>query len=129
MGPPHEAFGEFVRVEIGHVSLDLPAELAKQAGNPVDTAAAVFAGAGLTVIVDAGPFADRLDSYSGKAEFRESAQPANGRAISFKNPERGTYTMAVRIAGPKPATVTVEADASVPERVARKIIDSVRTAN
>lgn len=130
MGPPVEPRGAAKRVQIGHVSVELPVSMARQPGEGVDTAAAVFKGGGVTVIVDAGPFADRLDSYGGRAGFRAEAQGGGGgQTISFRNPGRGTFTVATRISGPKPATILVEADASLPEEAARRIIASVKLTN
>jgi len=89
----------------------------------------VFAGSGVTVIVDQGPFADRLDSYAGSPEFREEIKDVAGttsRAISFRSPDRGTYTVATHLPAPRHVTVVVQADASVPERVPRGVIESLQ---
>jgi hypothetical protein len=120
---------EKVRVAVGNISLELPASLSRGQDTPIDSAASVFSGSGVTVIVDQGPFADRLDSYAGHPEFREEIKDVAGttsRAIYFRSPDRGTYTVATHLPEPRQVTVVVQADASVPERVPRGVIESLR---
>lgn len=121
---------EKTRVTVGQVSLELPAILATHSDRPLDSTAAVFEGHGVTVIVDQGPFSDRLDSHVGKPEYREGVMPvagATGRTVSFRNPAGGTYTVAVHVPEPMTLTVVVQADESVPEHVARNIVESIQT--
>ena len=65
-----------VRVTVGKISLEIPAVLVKS-GHAIDSAAAMFEGNGLSVTVDEGPFASRLDSYAGRPgvteDFKRSA--------------------------------------------------------
>ena len=120
---------EKVRVSVGNVSLELPISLVKRQDTPIDSVASVFEGSGVTVIVDQGPFANRLDSYAGHPEYQEMIKDVSGttsRTISFQSPDRGTYTVATHLAAPKHVTVVVQADASVPEQVPREIIESLR---
>lgn len=120
---------ETVRVVVGKVSVELPASLAKRPGTPIDSASAVYEGAGLIVNVDQGPFASRLDRYAGQPDYRETSDTAGGparRTIFFRSPAQNTYTLATHVSTPTPVTVVVQADASVPERVANAIVDSVR---
>jgi hypothetical protein len=89
----------------------------------------MFEGSGVTVMVDKGPFADRLDSYAGRPEYREEIKDVAGmtsRMISFRSPERGTYTMATHLPEPHHLTIVVQSDISVPEQVPREIIESLR---
>jgi hypothetical protein len=129
MGLAVTRWDEKVQVAVGNVSLELPTYLVKKQDTPIDSAASVFEGSGVTVIIDQGPFADRLDSYAGHLEFREEIKDVAGmtsRTISFQRPDRGTYTVATHIPAPKHVTVVVQADASVPEQVPREIIKSLR---
>jgi hypothetical protein len=120
---------EKVRVAVGNVSVELPSLLLKRDDTPIDSASSVFEGGGMTVIVDHGPFADRLDSYAGHADYEEEIRDVAGtasRTISFRSGDRGTYTVAAHFPAPKHVTVLIQADASVPERVPREIIESLR---
>lgn len=120
---------EKVRVSVGNVSLELPTSLVKRPDIPIDSAAGVFEGSGVMVIVDQGPFANRLDSYAGHPEYQEKIKEVAGttsRTISFQSPDRGTYTVAIHLPAPKHVTVVVQADAYVPEQVPREIIESLR---
>ncbi len=122
-------WNEKVQVTVGNVRLNLPAALVKSQETAIDSAAALFEGSGVTVIVDQGPFADRLDSYVGNPEYREEIRNIAGttaRTIFFRRPDRGTYTMAVHLPAPKLVTVVVHADASVPEQVPGEIIASLQ---
>lgn len=120
---------EKVRVVVGKVSLELPVALVKRQDAPLDSAAGVFEGSNVTVIVDQGPFADRLDSHAGRPEYQEEVKPVagtSGRTIFFRSPQGGTYTVAIHLPAPKHVTVVVQADASVPEQVPRDIVESLR---
>jgi hypothetical protein len=122
-------WNEKIRVTVGNVGLELPSSLVKRQDTAVDSASAVFEGSGLIVIVDQGPFADRLDAYVGNPEYREEMRNIAGttaRTIFFRRPDRGTYTMAVHLTAPKLVTVVVHADKSVPEQVPGEIIESLR---
>lgn len=82
----------------------------------------------MTVIVDQGPFADRLDSYVGESMYDEQIAPLAGtvgRVVRFKRPD-GTFTVAARIIEPRELTVVVQGNESVPEQVAKDVIDSLR---
>lgn len=117
------------RFVVGKVSLALPASLAKRQDAPIDSATSVFEGNGLTVIVDQGPFADGLDSHAGRPGYRSelrSIAGVPGRLVSYRSPERGTYTVAARLPAPTLVTVVVEADLSVPEHVPKGIIESLQ---
>jgi hypothetical protein len=119
---------EKVRVALGIVSLELPAVLVKTQDTSIDSAGGMFEGGGLMVVIDQGPFVDRLDSYVGLADFREDIKAVAGtpaRKVFFRRPDRGTYTMGVHVPAPKYVTVAIHADASVPEQVAEAIIDSL----
>jgi hypothetical protein len=120
---------EKVRVTVGGVSLELPVALVKRQDGPIDSAAAVYEGHGVTVIVDQSPFSDRLDSHVGAPEYEEHVTDvggAAGRLVSFRSPEDGTYTVATHLHEPTPLTVVVRADDSVPEEVVRGIVGSLR---
>lgn len=120
---------EEVRVAVGNVSLELPTALVKRQDTPIDSAASVFEGSGMTVIIEQGPFADRLESQAGRPEYQEEIKNVAGttsRTIFFRSPDHGTYTMATHLSAPKYVTVVVQADASVPEQVPREIIESLR---
>jgi hypothetical protein len=122
------SWDEKVRVTLGNVSLELPASVVKNQETSIESAGGVFEGGGLTVIVDEGPFADRLDSYIGLPGFREETREVagvTGRKVFFRRPERGTYTVGVHVPAPKHVTVAVHAEASVPERVAEAIVNSL----
>jgi hypothetical protein len=111
------------------VSLELPALVVKRQDTSIDSAGGVFEGGGMMVIVDQGPFVDRLDSYVGLPDFREDTKEVagtTGRKVFFRNPDRGTYTIGVHVPAPKHLTVVIHADASIPESVAEEIIDSLR---
>jgi hypothetical protein len=132
---------ETVRVVVGNVNVELPASLVKRPDAPIDSASAVYEGvydgARLIVNVDQGPFASRLDRHAGQPDYREridtladpAADTTSGsprRTIFFRSPTRDTYTVATHVSAPTPVTVVVHADASVPERVANAIVESVR---
>jgi hypothetical protein len=122
------AWDEKVRVALGGFSLELPVSLAKQPGTPVDSLAGRFEGSGLSVIVDQGPFSDRLSSYVGRPDYQEEAEEIAGvpaRIVFFRTPEEGTYTVAAHMPGLNNLTVFVRAAESVPQSVARDIIQSV----
>jgi hypothetical protein len=124
---PH--WNEKVRVTVGNLGLELPSALVKTQDTAIDSASAVFEGSGLTVIVDQGPFADRLDGYVGNPGYREEMRNmagATARTIFFQRPDRGTYTMAVHFTAPKLVTVVIHADKSVPEQVPKEILESLR---
>jgi len=118
-----------IRVAVGNVSLELPSSLVKRQDTPIDSAASVFEGSGVTVIVDQGPFADSLDSHAGHLEYQEEFKDIAGttsRTISFRSHDRGTYTLATYLPAPTHVTVVVQADAYVPGWVLREIIESLR---
>lgn len=120
---------ENVRVTVGKISLELPASLIEGRDTAIDSAARVFEGGGLRVIVDQGPFANRLDSYIGLPDYREESRDidgAVGRTVSFREPAQGTSTLAVHVPAPVPLTVVIEADGDVAEATPREIIDSLR---
>jgi hypothetical protein len=121
-------WNERVRVPLGAFSVELPAVLVKRQGSAVDSEAAGFEGGGLTVVVDQGPFADRLTSCVGRPDYREEATEIAGvssRVVFFRTPAEGTYTVAAHRPGPNGLTVVVSAAESVPEQVARDIVKSV----
>lgn len=118
-----------VRVSVGSVSLELPASVVKGQDTPVDSVASVFEGGGVRIIVDQGPFANRLDSYAGHPEYQQDSKEVDGtaaRTISFRSPERGTSTVAIHVPAPKYVTVVVEAEPDVPRQVSEEIINSLR---
>ena len=120
---------ETIRVVVGKVSVELPASLVKRPDTPIDSASAVYEGAGLIVNVDQGPFASRLDRHAAQPDYRESSDTTSGiprRTIYFRSPAHDSYTVATHISSPALVTVVVHADASVPERVATAIVDSIR---
>ncbi len=117
-----------VRIAVGNISLELPVCLLDRRATLTSSAASVFVGNGLTVIVDQGPFADRLDGYAKHSGFREETGEvggASGRTIACRSHDRGMYTVATHIPAPNHVTVVVQANALVPEPVPRKIIDSL----
>ena len=117
-----------VRVAMGGFSLEFPASMAKQEGNPVDSVSGVFEGGGISVIIDAGPFSDRLASYTGRPDYYEEAREiagASAHVVFFRTPEEGTYTFAAHIPGLNGLTVVIRAAESVPQQVARDIVESV----
>ena len=120
---------EKVRVAVGNVSVELPASVVQGQDAPVDSAARVFAGGGMRIIVDQGPFANRLDAYAGLPDYQQQNKDFGGttaRTISFRTPERGTSTVAIHVPAPKFVTVVVEADSDVPKQVSEQIINSLR---
>ncbi len=111
------------------MSIEVPTEVLADPGAPIDSASAVFTGMGVTVIVDQGPFADRLEGSVGRPEFDDtptSVAGHTGRYVSFRTPEEHTYTMATLLSEPARITVVVRADDSVPARVARDILESLQ---
>jgi hypothetical protein len=120
---------EKVRVTVGRVSLELPVGVVNRQDTPIDSHASVFEGGGMMVVVDQGPFANRLASNAGRPGYREEIRNVGGttsRTVSFEDPERGTYTVATHLAPPASVTVAVQAQATVPRQVPRTIIESVR---
>jgi hypothetical protein len=120
---------EKTRIEVGKVSLELPTSLLNRKGDPIDSAANIFEGEGVMVIVDQGPFADRLTSYVGLPEYREDSihvAGTSGHTIFFQSPDGGTYTMAIHLPMPQNVTVVIKSASSVPESVPREIIESLR---
>ena len=123
------ARAETTRIRVGAISVAVPAQLLASTDEPIDSSAAVLTGGGITVIIDQSPFADRMESSIGQPGRREeSAQiaGATGRIVSFRTPEDHTYTVAAVLSEPVPATVVVRADDSVPERDARRIVESLQ---
>jgi hypothetical protein len=119
-----------VPVRVDGLLLRLPAALIA-GGSAIDGPAAVFEGPGVTVVVDAGPFADRLDAHVGKPAFQESrveVAGTSGRRVSFSAPDTGTQTSALHVDGPRPFTVAVIAAPSVPDTVAADVLASVQLA-
>ena len=117
-----------VRVVVGSVSLELPTALVKKGDTAIDSAAAVFEGAGLTVTVDQGPFASRLDADVGRPDYREGVQDVGGtrsRTIFFRSGDGQSVTTGVHVPAPKRVTVVIQAGKSVPEEVATAIRESV----
>ncbi len=114
---------------MGAISLELPVALVDAEAAPVDSATRVFEGAGVTVIVDQGPFADRLEGDRGRPQYREETREigdTTGRVVSFRSADDATRTLAARLVGPPGVTVVVRADASVPAHVPRDIVNSLR---
>jgi hypothetical protein len=117
------------QITVGEVTVTLPRTLTRSPDRSVDSAAAVYEGHGVTVIVDTGPFADRLDSHVGAPGYAESTQDVAGRIarhVTYTDPTDGTRTVAVHVGAPSPATVVVRTDLSVPPETAQQIIDSVQ---
>ena len=122
-------WAEKVRVTVGSVSLEVPAVLANGQDPAIDSAAAVLRGHGLTVIVDQGPFADRLDAMTGRPGYVETAGRIAGRAariVTFRGEAPGSHTVAAHLPAPDSVTVVVQAEGSVPERIGRGIVESLR---
>jgi hypothetical protein len=120
---------EPTRVRVGAISLEVPAQLITSSDAPVDSPAAVLAGGGITVIIDQGPFADRMEGSIGRPDRRE--EPIHmagiaGRIVSFRTPEEHTYTVAAVLSEPVRAAVVVRADDAVPAHQARRIIESLQ---
>jgi hypothetical protein len=116
-------------VQVGRLQLLLPAALVPRSGTAIDDPAAVFEGAGVTVVVDLSPFADRLDGHRGKPGYVEEpvrAAAGAGRRISFRDPRHGTTTAALHVSAPRPFTVVVTVPASVPDSVATAVLESLR---
>jgi hypothetical protein len=119
---------ERVPVQVGDLRLRLPAGLVSVSA-AIDGPSAVFEGPGVTVVVDAGPFADRLEAHAGKPGFREAqveVSGASGRRVSFDAPDAGTHTNALHVEGPRPFTVAVIAAPSVPDDVADDVLASIQ---
>lgn len=126
------SWNQKVRVAVGNVSLELPNAVPKRQDAPIDSAASVFEGGGVTVIVDQSPFADRLDSLAGLPEYREEVKNVGGtigRMVFFHSPDRSMYTVGIHLPAPAHVTIVVQADASVPERIPREIVGSLRLLN
>ena len=120
---------EATRVRVGAISLEVPAQLVASSDAPIDSPAAVLVGAWITVIVDQGPFADRMESSIGRPDRREESTHitgVTGRIVSFRTPEEHAYTVAAVLSEPVRVTVVVRADDSVPEAQARRIIESLQ---
>jgi hypothetical protein len=125
------AWDETVPRTFGDIVIDLPAAVVEGGATAIDSAANTFEGEGLSVIVDRGPFADRLDSHFGRPDYREELTEkvgTVGRTIFFRDPAEHTYTVATHLPAPVFLTVVVRADESVPEGVPRHIIESIRNA-
>jgi hypothetical protein len=121
---------DVIPVQVGGLRLQVPAALVTNSA-AIDGPTAVFEGPGVTVVVDAGPFADRLDAHAGKPGFHEAlveVSGASGRRVSFSAPDAGTHTSALHVDGPRPFTVAVIAAPSVPDTVAADVLASVQLA-
>jgi hypothetical protein len=117
-----------VRVTVNKISLELPAVLVKS-GHAIDSAAATFEGNGLSVTVDQGPFASRLESYAGRHGVKEDVREIGGvksRVVFFRDPDAHMNTLAIHVPAPRSITVVIRADASVPEELPRRILDSLQ---
>ncbi len=130
--PPGDVrWDDLVPVQVGGLRLQLPAALVPRDVAAFDQPAAVFEGPGVTVVVDVGPFADRLDAHVGKPAFREAlvdVAGARGRRVSFRSPDAGTATTALHVDAPHPFTVAVIAEPSVPGAFAEEVLASVELA-
>ena len=118
-----------VRVVVGSISLELPTALVDKRNTAVDSAASVFEGSGLTVTVDQGPFASRLDADVGRPAYREGYKDIGGtrsRTVFFRSADGRSFTTGLHVPAPKHVTVVIQADKSVPEEVATAIRDSVQ---
>jgi hypothetical protein len=123
------AWDEKTRVRVGDVTLALPTAVRQKPGTPIDSAFSEFSGSGVTVLVDQGPFADRLDRHVGRAGYEEKVGEVAGsaaRIVSFRRPEERAYVVAAHLPAPHHVTVVVQADESVPDHVPREIVESVR---
>ena len=117
------------RVKLGIASLELPRILERREGASIDSNAGVFEGGGLIVVVDQGPFANRVDSHSGRPGYKEELKDVagvTGRMIFFRNPDMNAYTVALFLPAPVLVSISIQAGDAVPERVARDIIESLQ---
>lgn len=124
-------WNEKIRITVGSVSLELPEIMVRDQKHPVDTSAGVFEAEGLTVIVDEGPFADRLDRGGG-AEYEEKIIELagyTGRLISYLVPSESTRVTGFHTTAPQSFTVHVRAGASVPTSVVEDIFCSLKSSN
>jgi hypothetical protein len=118
------------------LTLTVPADLSRGPEQGVDTAVATWNGAGISVVVDQGPFADPLTTYQGRPGSRSRQETIDGRPariVSFLEGD-GTRVVAAHFPGTqagaaagKPLTIVVRVDPAVRrEEVAFDIIRSLR---
>jgi hypothetical protein len=124
------------------LTLTVPADLSRGPEQGVDTAVATWNGAGISVVIDQGPFADPLTTYQGRPGSRSRQETIDGRLariVSFVE-GNGTRVVAAHFPGAragasagkgaaagKPLTIVVRVDPAVlREEVAFDIIRSLR---
>jgi len=111
-------------IEIGRgLSMRTPVPVEASGGQAIDSAAATFAGDGLAVVVDEGPFAASLDESRGQPRM-VAGQPA--QVVSWTDRE-GAHVAGVRLRLPSgdTATITVRADARLGPDAAVRVIESL----
>jgi len=121
------------RVNAGtRVSLCIPRNLSPSSQQPVDSAVTAWESDDLSVLVDTGPFADRLDSPSTRAYSSEIVQGIPIRVVGFEDDDGATVVAAhvpsalSTVETPRvPVTLMVRArpgtDPEIPFRVIRSL--------
>jgi len=118
------------------IRLEVPRELERLADHPIDSEFGEWAGEGVTVQVDAGPFADPMTSHTDRPEFRSTTEQIDGRRIpvvTFRDHE-GWRVMGAQItdtsAPPselrQPLTIVVRAREDVGPEVQERILRSIK---
>ena len=112
----------------GGGTIELPAAaVASRAGVGIDSAAVEFAGAGISVVVDRGPFAGAPVGYDSTPGYTERVVMVDGlTALVVSYPESGDQVLAVRIPELDNLTVVVRCRDPAPPDVAERIVSSIR---
>jgi hypothetical protein len=117
--------GPWRRVRVADVEIETPVDLASEAS--VEGGTAVLSGGGLTLIVDQGPFADRLTGYEDRAGFVRRREQIGGQPaelVTFRADD-GTEVAAARL-GDR-LTAAVHGAPGTDPNVLTRMLRSIRT--
>jgi hypothetical protein len=118
------------------LKLEVPSDLTQGPDQGVDTKVTTWAGPGISVLVDQGPFVDPLASYTDRPGYRSSQETIDGRparVVSYLDSEQ-SHVVAAHFAGSRtgprdqePLTIVIRLDPSGPgEDVALAILRSLK---
>jgi hypothetical protein len=129
---PLAAFGleaGWKRVRVGTVSLAVPDYLVEDPGQPIDSPSKVLTGPHMSIVIDQGPFADRLAGMVNCPGYRKeyyNLAGTNARAVFCLNEGNAGYTIASHVPELNHLTVAIRAGEMSSESTARRILESIQ---